>query len=74
MRVVFDEAFHDSSYSEDKYDNAAGPGRLVGVMQALRGDGGYGVAVLSPAARESWEKKGFEELPDGNWEWRRLAL
>jgi GNAT superfamily N-acetyltransferase len=22
-------------------------------------------------AREFWEKKGFKELPDGNWEYRR---
>jgi GNAT superfamily N-acetyltransferase len=24
-------------------------------------------------AREFWEKKGFTELPDGNWEYRRPA-
>lgn len=52
MRVVFHEAFHQSSYSEDKYDNAADSGRLVGIMDALRGDGGYGIEVPEPATRE----------------------
>ncbi len=51
MRVVFHEDFHDSSYSEDKYDNAADPGRLVRVMDALRGDGRYGVEIPAPASR-----------------------
>ena len=52
MRVVFHEDFHDSSYSEDKYDNAADPGRLVGVMAALRDEGRYEVEVPEPATRE----------------------
>lgn len=51
MRVVFHEAFHQSDYSEEKYDNAADPGRLVGVMDALRGEGHYGVDLPSPATR-----------------------
>lgn len=51
MRVVFDEAFHNSDYSEDKYDNAADPGRLVGVMAALRGEAGYLLDVPSAATR-----------------------
>ncbi|MFZ4535292.1 histone deacetylase family protein [Propionivibrio sp.] len=52
MRVVFHEAFHDSSYSEDKYDNAAEPGRLLGIMAALRDEGGYGVNEPEPATRD----------------------
>lgn len=51
MRVVFHEAFHNSDYSEDKYDNAADPGRLVGVIKALREEGGYAVEVPAPATR-----------------------
>jgi acetoin utilization deacetylase AcuC-like enzyme len=51
MRVVFHEAFHDSDYSEDKYDNAADPGRLLGVMQALRNEGHYAIEIPAPAKR-----------------------
>ncbi len=51
MRVVFHEAFHRSDYSEDGYDNAADPGRLMGVMEALRNDGHYGVEQPAPATR-----------------------
>ena len=51
MRVVFHETFHDSDYSEDPYDNAADPGRLLGVMDALRKEGRYAVATPDPAAR-----------------------
>ena len=51
MRVVFHEAFHASDYSEDKYDNAADPGRLAGIMEALRVEGRYGVDVPAPATR-----------------------
>lgn len=53
MRVVFHEAFHDSDYSNDKYDNAADAGRLLGVMEALRSDGHYGIEVPSPATRKA---------------------
>ncbi len=52
MRVVFHQAFHESDYSEDEYDNAADPGRLVGIMDALGREGGYGVDVPGPASRE----------------------
>lgn len=52
MRIVFHEDFHRSDYSEDRYDNAADPGRLVGVIKALREDGGYEVVQPSPATRE----------------------
>jgi acetoin utilization deacetylase AcuC-like enzyme len=52
MRVVFHDAFHDSDYSEDKYDNAADPGRLVGVMRSLRDEGRYPVVSPQPASRE----------------------
>lgn len=51
MRVVFHEDFHGSDYSEDKYDNAADPGRLVGVMHALSDEGRYEVVVPEPASR-----------------------
>ena len=51
MRIVFHEKFHESDYSEDKYDNAANQGRLVGVMDALRIEGRYEVEVPSPATR-----------------------
>ena len=51
MRIVFHEKFHESGYSEDKYDNAANQGRLVGVMDALRIEGRYEVEVPSPATR-----------------------
>ncbi len=49
MRVVFHQTFHESDYSDDKYDNAADPGRLVGIMDALRG---YEVQEPAPAARQ----------------------
>ena len=51
MRIVFHEAFHGSDYSPDPYDNAADPGRLVGVMAALRDEGPYWVDVPGPASR-----------------------
>ena len=51
MRVVFHEAFHESGYSGDLCDNAADPGRLTGMMHALREDGHYAVEVPAPATR-----------------------
>lgn len=51
MRIVFHEAFHVPRYSEDEFDNAADPGRLVGIMDDLRGQGGYPVDVPEPASR-----------------------
>lgn len=51
MEVIFHEAFHQSDYSEDQYDNAADPGRLVGIMQALREEGRYAVTAPAPATR-----------------------
>jgi acetoin utilization deacetylase AcuC-like enzyme len=51
MRVIFDEAFHQSWYSGDTCDNAAEPGRLVGVMAALRDEGRYEVQAPAPATR-----------------------
>ncbi len=51
MRVVFHEAFHGSDYSPDPYDNAAEPGRLVGIMETLRKEGRYPVETPSPASR-----------------------
>jgi acetoin utilization deacetylase AcuC-like enzyme len=52
MRVVFHEQFHNSDYSLDNFDNAAVPGRLVGVMEALRNEGRYAVESPAPATRE----------------------
>ena len=52
MRVVFDERFHRSGYSSDPFDNAAVPDRLVGIMDALRNDGRYGVMAPRAASRE----------------------
>ena len=52
MRVVFHEAFHNASYTEDEHDNAAVPGRLIGIMQSLRDEGRYGVDTPAPAARK----------------------
>ena len=52
MRVVFHEAFHNASYTEDEHDNAAVPGRLIGIMQSLRDEGRYNVDTPQPAARE----------------------
>jgi acetoin utilization deacetylase AcuC-like enzyme len=52
MRVIFHQAFHDSSYSDDKYDNAADPGRLIGVMESLRNDGHYTVDMPGSATRD----------------------
>lgn len=49
MRVIFHEAFRQSSYSEDSYDNAAVSGRLDGVMDVLRG--GYQIEAPAPASR-----------------------
>ncbi len=51
MRLIFHEAFNDSSYSEDVYDNAAVPNRLSGVMEVLRNEGHYSVEEPSPATR-----------------------
>ena len=51
MRIIFHEKFHESDYSEDKYDNAADPGRLVGIMDALRVDGRYEVVEPTHATR-----------------------
>ena len=51
MRIVFHEAFHDSGYSEEKYDNAAEPDRLVGIMKALREEGRYEVEIPAAATR-----------------------
>jgi len=51
VRIVFHEAFHASDYSDDKYDNAADPGRLVGIMDALRNEGHYAVETPSAATR-----------------------
>ena len=51
MRVVFHEAFHNADYSEDRFDNAADPGRLVGVIDALRHEGRYEVVAPAPASR-----------------------
>lgn len=51
MRVIFHEAFHAYDYSPDPFDNAADQGRLVGVMEALRRDGGYEVTEPAPASR-----------------------
>lgn len=50
MRVIFDEAFHDSTYS-NQFDNAAEPGRLLGMMETLRGEGRYSVVAPAPASR-----------------------
>jgi len=51
VRVVFHEAFHASDYSVEAYDNAADPGRLLGVMRALCEEGGYVVDVPQAATR-----------------------
>jgi acetoin utilization deacetylase AcuC-like enzyme len=51
MRIIFDEAFHESDYTDDRYDNAAEPGRLVGIVQALREEGRYSFEVPRAAAR-----------------------
>jgi len=51
MRVIFHEAFHEAYYSDDKYDNAADPERLAGIMTALRNEGRYVVNVPEPATR-----------------------
>lgn len=52
MRVVFHEQFHNSDYSLDNFDNAAVPGRLVGVMDTLRNEGRYAVETPAAATRE----------------------
>jgi len=51
VRVIFHESFHDSWYSGDKYDNAAEPNRLVGVMAALRDEGRYAIEIPAAASR-----------------------
>lgn len=51
MRIIFDDAFHASDYSDDAHDNAAEPGRLEGIMSALRDRGRYAVAAPAPATR-----------------------
>ena len=52
MRIIFHEAFLNSSYSEDPHDNAAEPGRLDGVISALRDEGRYAVELPRPATRD----------------------
>ena len=52
MLIIFHEAFHDSLYSADEYDNAAAPGRLVGIMQSLRDEGRYEVRTPEAATRD----------------------
>ncbi len=49
MRIIFHEAFHDSGYTDDRYDNAAEPGRLVGILQSLREEGRYSFEEPLPA-------------------------
>lgn len=39
MALVFDGAFHGSSFSGDEQDETADPGRLAGAMQTLRVEG-----------------------------------
>jgi len=51
MQVVFHESFYNSDYSEESHDNAADPGRLVGIMEALRNDGRYEVVTPVSATR-----------------------
>lgn len=51
MRVIFDEFFNNSDYSDEKHDNAAAPGRLAGVMEVLRSQGRYEVEAPAPATR-----------------------
>jgi len=51
MHVIFHEEFNEPYYSDNRYDNAAGPDRLVGIMDALRVEGRYGIALPEPAAR-----------------------
>lgn len=51
MRVVFHETFHNSDYSEYEHDNAADPGRLVGIIKALRDEGRYEIDVPAAATR-----------------------
>jgi acetoin utilization deacetylase AcuC-like enzyme len=52
MQIIFHEAFHDSGYSEDPFDNAADPDRLQGIMAALRREAGYGITQAARATRE----------------------
>lgn len=52
MRVIFHEAFHESNYSGDAYDNGAAEGRLVNLIAALRNEGHYEVDIPSLATRE----------------------
>lgn len=51
MRIVFSETFHNSDYSPDAFDNAAEPGRMLRVIEALRDEGRYATEVPGPATR-----------------------
>ena len=51
MHVVFHDAFYDSAYSDVGFDNAADPGRLEGIMAALRNEGCYPVDRPAAASR-----------------------
>ena len=51
MLIIFHETFHQSYYSDDRYDNAAIPDRLVGMMDALRDEGRYEVRSPEAASR-----------------------
>lgn len=62
MRVVFHPDFHDSSYSSDRFDNAAEPQRLVGVMQTLRDEGRYDVDTPAAATRQDLLRGHSEEF------------
>lgn len=52
MHIIFHEIFHEPFYSQDEFDNAAVPGRLVGVMDALRHEGRYGVLAPEAASQD----------------------
>jgi acetoin utilization deacetylase AcuC-like enzyme len=49
VQVVFHDSFYASDYASDA---AAAPGRLEGIMAALRADGGYPVVPPEPATRD----------------------
>ena len=61
-------------YSIQVFPEFQGNGYGTATIDMLKGQ--FQVIVADRVrftAREFWEKKGFKELPDGNWEYRQFA-
>jgi acetoin utilization deacetylase AcuC-like enzyme len=52
VQIIFHEDFYGSDYSEETHDNAADPGRLEGIVTALRDEGRYELVTPVAATRD----------------------